>query len=131
MFARSQGPIPGIDFAFPDVCLTPALVPIPIPYPNFVLSVTCIPTVLNQFIMAMPVHNLMTMSAISMGDNAGVNGGVASGIFMGPGRHLMGSTNIFRGAAPATKMLDPTLQNLTNAPGTALSPSQTKVIHLR
>lgn len=131
MFARSQGPIPGLDLAFPDVCLTPVVVPVPIPYPNFTMSVTCIPTVLNQFIMGMPVHNLMTMSAISMGDNAGVNGGVASGIFMGPGRHLMGSTSIFKGAAPATKMLDPTLQNLTNAPGFALSPSQTKVIHLR
>ena len=38
MFANSQGPIPGIDFAFPDVCLTPMPAPVPIPYPNFGFS---------------------------------------------------------------------------------------------
>jgi hypothetical protein len=35
-FVNSSGPIPGMDFGFPDVCNTP-LGPVvtPIPYPNF------------------------------------------------------------------------------------------------
>ena len=35
VFLNSQGPIPALGFAFPDVCLTPVVVPVPIPYPNF------------------------------------------------------------------------------------------------
>lgn len=133
MFARSQGPMPGIDLGFPDVCLTPALVPVPIPYPNIAMTTMAIPNISNQFIMAMPVHNLMTMVSMTNGDQAGVNGGVASGMIMGPSRHLMGSTNIIKGTAPATKMLSMTGQNgmAPNTVGTALSPSQTKVMHMR
>ena len=71
MFVRSQGPIPGMDFAFPDVCLTPVVVPVPIPYPNIALSSAAVPTVTNMFIMGMPAQNLMTMGATSLGDMAG------------------------------------------------------------
>ncbi len=133
MFARSQGPIPGMDLAFPDVCLTPIVVPVPIPYPNTALTSTAIPTIFNQFIMGMPAHNLMTMGSVSLGDFAGVAGGVASGMIVGPSRHIMGSTNIIKGIAPATKMLDPTAQNgmAPNMMGIALSPSQIKVMHMR
>lgn len=133
MFARSQGPIPGLDLAFPDVCLTPVVVPVPVPYPNIAMSVTSIPTVFNHFIMGMPAHNLMTVTVPTLGDFGGVLGGVMSGMFAGPARHLMGSTNVFHGPAPATKMLDVTAQNgfLPNAVGTALSPSQVKVLIMR
>ena len=132
MFARSQGPIPGQNFAFPDVCLTPALVPVPTPYPNIALTSTSVPTIFNQFIMGMPVHNLMTTGTVSLGDMAGVVGGVASGMVAGPSRHMMGSKKVFRGPAPATRMLDVTMQNglSPNAIGAALSPSQIKVMHL-
>lgn len=132
MFVRSQGPIPGMDLAFPDVCLTPIVVPVPIPYPNIGMSITAIPNVTNMFIMGMPAQNLMTMGATSLGDMAGVNGGVASGMIAGPTRHIMGSAKLFIGPAPATKMLDPTAQNgmAPNALGIALSPSQIKVLCL-
>ena len=132
MFAKSQGPIPGMNFAFPDVCKTPPFA-IPAPFPNIALSMMAIPTVFNQFIMGMPAHNLMTMDAISNGDEAGAMGGVVSQIIVGPSRHIMGSTNVFCGPAPATKMLDPTAQNgpAPNAVGTMLSPSQIKVMYLR
>ena len=132
MFAKSQGPIPGMDLAFPDVCKTPPFA-IPIPYPNIALSMTAIPTVFNQFIMGMPAHNLMTMDAVSLGDMVGVMGGVVSQIIAGPSRHIMGSTNVFCGPAPATKMLDPTAQNglAPNAVGAMLSPSQPKVMYMR
>ena len=132
MFVRSQGPIPGMDFAFPDVCLTPVVVPVPIPYPNIALSSAAVPTVTNMFIMGMPAQNLMTMGATSLGDMAGVAGGVASGMIAGPSRHVMGSSKYFISAAPATRMLDPTAQNgmAPNAVGVALSPSQIKMLCL-
>ena len=132
MFVRSQGPIPGQDFAFPDVCLTPALVPVPTPYPNISLTSAAIPTVGNLFIMGMPAQNLLTMGATSLGDLAGVMGGVASGMIAGPSRHVMGSTKFFVCGAPATRMLDPTAQNgmAPNAVGASLSPSQTKMLCL-
>ena len=132
MFVCSQGPMPGMDFAFPDVCMTPAVVPVPIPYPNIALSSTAIPNVTHIFIMGMPAHNLMTTGTISQGDMAGVNGGVVSGMVAGPSRHLMGSSKYFISSAPATRMLDSSAQNgmAPNAMGTALAPSQTKMLCL-
>ena len=132
MFVCSQGPMPGMDFAFPDVCMTPAVVPVPIPYPNIALSSTAIPNVTHIFILGMPAHNLMTTGTISQGDMAGVNGGVVSGMVAGPSRHLMGSSKYFISSAPATRMLDPSAQNgmAPNAMGTALAPSQTKMLCL-
>ena len=132
MFVNSQGPMPGMDFAFPDVCLTPALVPVPTPYPNISLSTTTIPNVTNMFIMGMPAQNLLTTGATSQGDTAGVAGGVVSGMIAGPSRHIMGSTKSFIGSAPSTRMLDPSAQNgmAPNAVGTALAPSQTKMMCL-
>lgn len=81
----------------------------------------------------MPAHNLMTTHPMSLGDQPGVNLGPASGMFMGPVRSLMGSTNVFTGGPPATKMLGITGQNglSPNAVGATLSPSQIKVIVLR
>ena len=132
MFVRSQGPIPGMDFAFPDVCLTPALVSVPTPYPNIALTSTAIPTVPNMFIMGMPAQNLMTTRATSLGDFGGVLGGVASGMITGPSRHVMGSTKLSICGAPATRMLDSTAQNgmAPNAVGASLSPSQIKMLCL-
>ena len=36
MFANTQ--MGGVDTGFPDVCLTPIIVPVPIPYPNISMS---------------------------------------------------------------------------------------------
>ena len=124
---------PAIHFAFPDVCNTPTPAgPVPIPYPNIALTSTSIPTVCNQFIQAMPIHNLMTMAYISNGDNPGVLGGVASGMVMGPERHILGSFKVFSTAFPVVKMLMPTEQNgpMGNMVGATLSPSQLKVMVL-
>ncbi|MFT5506585.1 MAG: hypothetical protein ACI8XC_004313 [Gammaproteobacteria bacterium] len=127
MFASTQ--MPAISFGFPDVCLTPTPVgPIPIPYPNIAVSAMAIPTIFNQFTCAMPDHNLATVTPLSNGDNAGVAMGVASGLVMGPSRHMLGSFKVFKSCMPATTMLKPTIQNSTNAPGISLSPSQIKVL---
>ncbi len=137
IFSMSQGPIPALNFAFPDVCLTPiptpvGPVPVPIPYPNISLSPTAIPTQFTVFHMAMPAHNLMTMIPLSNGDNAGLMLNPLSGLVMGPTRHLMGSFKVLYGGMPNTKMLDPTGQNgfMPGSFGMSLSPSQFKVMVL-
>jgi len=67
---------------------------------------------------------------LTMGDNAGVAMGVASGTVMGPARHLTASFTVLVGGLPGTKMTSVALQNSTNAPGARLVPSQAKVMLL-
>ncbi len=130
MFANCS--LMGMDFGMPDVCLTPSPVgPVPIPYPNTAMLPMALPPTasLKHLISMMPAHNMGTTIPTSMGDNAGVAGGVASGMVMGPARNTMGSTKVFTGGMPATKWLSPALQNSTNVPsGTTLVPSQFKVM---
>ena len=128
MFANTQ--MMGMDLGFPDVCLTPMPVPTPVPYPNIAMGPTAIPNVLNIFIMAMPVHNMATVTPLTNGDNAGVATGVASGTVMGPSRHLLGSFTCLFGGMPATRLTSMSLQNSTNAPGVRLVPSQPVVVIL-
>lgn len=131
MFATTQ--TPATNFAFPDICNTvvgPAVSPIP--YPNIALSAAAVPTVFNQFISVMNVHNMLTRGTISSGDNAGVLMGCASALVMGPHSTLLGSIKVFSSVAPATKMLAVTGANgvVPNMVGTTLSPSQVTVMYL-
>jgi hypothetical protein len=135
MFANCS--LNGMNMAMPDVCLTPVPspagpIPTPMPYPNTAQLMMALPPTANMkhLISMMPAHHIGTTIPMSMGDNAGcMPGGVASGIMMGPSRHIKGSTKVFTGGMPSTRMLDTTLQNLTNAPGgSTLAPSQTKVM---
>jgi hypothetical protein len=135
MFANCS--LAGMDFGFPDVCLTPVPspagpIPTPMPYPNTAQRPMALPPTcsMKHFISMMPAHNLATMIPTSMGDNAGcMPGGVMSGMIMGPSRNLMGSVKVFTGNMPSTKMLSPTMQNMTNCPGgMSLVPSQCKVM---
>jgi Domain of unknown function (DUF4150) len=129
MFANTQ--MMGMDMAFPDVCLTPAgPVMVPIPYPNIAMGPTAIPNQVVVLIMAMPAHNLGTITPLTNGDNSGVGMGVASGMVMGPSRHLTGSFTILYGGMPATRLTSMSLQNSTNAPGARLVPSQPVVLLL-
>ncbi len=135
MFANSS--MPGVDFAMPDVCLTPiptpvGPVPAPIPYPNMTVRAMALPPTssMKHLIMFMPSHHIGTTVPTSMGDTTGVMGGVASGIMMGPARNLRGSMKVITGGMPATRWLDNTLQNSTNAPGMTLVPGQFKIMYL-
>ena len=134
MFANCQ--MGGQNFAFPDVCKTPTPVgPVPIPYPNIAMLMTANPGTACKkiYLMSMPAHNLMTQIPMSQGDNAGVAGGVASSMVMGPSRHLMGCVGVIYEGTPATKLTSPTGQNgmSLNAPGMTIAPSQTKVMILK
>lgn len=137
MFATAQGPIPAINLAFPDVCLTPiptpvGPIPVPLPYPNISMAVTAIPSQFRVLITGMPAHNLMTITPFSNGDNVGVMMNPLSGMVMGPSRSLMGSFKTIFSCFPVTKMLMPAGQNgiSPGAFGLTLSPSQVRLMVL-
>lgn len=120
----------GVDMGFPDVCLTPAPAPVPIPYPNAAAGPMGVPAAYTVLMTGAPAHNMATTVPLTNLDNAGVALGVASGLVMGPSRHLTGSFTILVKGMPATKMTSMALQNSTNCPGMRLVPSQPRVIML-
>jgi hypothetical protein len=128
MFANSQ--MMGIDMGFPDVCLTPTPAPVPVPYPNIAAGPMGVPASYNILFMGTPAHTMATTVPLTNGDNAGVALGVASGLVMGPSRHLTGSFTTLLTGMPATRMTSASLQNSTNCPGMRLVPSQVKVVIL-
>ena len=121
---------PGMSMAMPDVCMTPPLA-IPAPFPNIASNALAIPAYYTIMINGMPELNTVSMYAITSGDEGGAFGGVGSGTIIGPGRPMMGSAACFVGGAPCWRLTAPTLQNLTNAPGTTIVPSQTVRLVLR
>lgn len=131
MFANTQ--MMGMDTGFPDVCLTPAPpapAPIPIPYPNIAMGPMGVPAAYNVLFMGTPAHNMMTTVPMTNGDNPGLATGVASGMVMGPSRHLTAAFTCLVGGAPATRLTSMSLQNSTNCPGARVVPSQVKVMIL-
>ncbi|MES2712872.1 MAG: DUF4150 domain-containing protein [Pseudomonadota bacterium] len=128
MFANTQ--MMGMDMGFPDVCMTPAVPPVPIPYPNIAMGPTAVPSQVQVLIMAMPQHNMATTTPLTNGDNAGVLMGVASGLVMGPSRHLTAAFTVLVSGMPATRLTSMSLQNSTNVPGCRIVPSQPTVLIL-
>lgn len=127
MFANTQ--MMGMDTGFPDVCLTPTPAgPVPVPYPNMAMGPMGVPAAYKVMFMAAPAHNMGTTVPLTNGDNAGVAMGVASGLVMGPSRHLTASFTTLVGGMPATRLSSMSLQNSTNCPGCRVVPSQTKVL---
>jgi hypothetical protein len=129
MFANTQ--MMGMDTGFPDVCLTPTPAgPVPIPYPNIAAGPMGVPAAYNILYMCTPAHNMSTTVPLTNGDNAGVAMGVASGMVMGPSRHLTGAFTVLLNYMPATRMTSMALQNSTNCPGARIVPSQVKILIL-
>ncbi len=120
-----------MSLAVPDVCKTPPIA-IPAPFPNIAMSILAIPSQFKFLIQGRPAQNLLTITPISSGDEGGALGGVVSGVFIGPSRHILGSLKVFACCMPVTRMLDPTGQNgmLPNMVGVTLVPSQVKVMAL-
>jgi hypothetical protein len=116
----------------PDVCKTPIIVPVPIPYPNIVMSTMHIPSVFNVMFGTGLAENLMTEGTISMGDEPGVEGGIVSNIFMGPDKYVMGSLKVIVGTAFATRMTSLVGMNGMpfNTMGISLVPAQFRVLLL-
>ncbi len=131
MFINTQ--LMGMSFAFPDVCNTPTPAgPIPIPYPNISLTPTGVPAAYTVLIDGAPAHNMSTEVPMTEGDNAGVALGVASGMVMGPCRHMLGAFTVLLDGMPATRLLDMTGHNglSPNIVGATLVPSQVTVLCL-
>jgi hypothetical protein len=129
MFANTQ--MMGMDTGFPDVCLTPTPAgPVPIPYPNIAMGPMGVPAAYKVLFLGTPAHNMSTVIPLSNGDNAVVATGVASGMVMGPARHMTAAFTCLVGGMPATRLTSASLQNSTNCPGVRVVPSQTKVLLL-
>ncbi|WP_027184846.1 DUF4150 domain-containing protein [Desulfovibrio inopinatus] len=135
MFALTM--MNGMCMAFPDVCLTPTPVgPIPIPYPNMSMGemadpATCADTV---NVLGMPALMQESQIMLSQGDDGGVNGGIMSGIFIGPTEFLLGADDVIFEGGPALPMgATMTGQNgegMPNIEGDYIVPSQTVVMAL-
>ncbi|WP_437809961.1 DUF4150 domain-containing protein [Sorangium sp. So ce1078] len=128
MFANTQ--MMGMSLGFPDVCLTPTPAPVPVPYPNISAQPMGIPAAYNVLFMCAPAHNMATTVPLTNGDNAGVALGVASGMVMGPSRHVTAAFTVLVGGIPSTRMTSMTITNSTNCPGVSIVPSQVKVLVL-
>jgi hypothetical protein len=128
MFANTQRM--GMDLGFPDVCMTPATPPFPFSYPNIAAGPMGVPAAYKVLVAYAPAHNMSTVIPLTNGDNAGVCLGVASGLVMGPQRHLLCSFTCLIGGMPASRMTSVGIHNSTNCPGSRLVPSQMKVMVL-
>jgi len=115
----------GGNFAFPDVCNTPAgPAVVPIPYPNIALNAMAFPfspTVRFSFMNALNLGSVIPMTS-------GDEGGVAHPMFKQAARYSMGNPKIFISMLPGVMLGCPTSGNNMNAPlGAAIIPSVTNV----
>jgi len=132
MFMLTMGT--GMNLGFPDVCLTPAVAPVPTPYPNISMTSASAPVANTVLIDCMPVINLLSKGYVSNGDEAGTVGGVVSHLIDGMTLYLVGCTTIIVDGAPAQRLTSITGQNsagmVSNAPGICIAPSQVTVLAL-
>ena len=122
-----------LNFAFPDVCKTPTPAgPVPIPYPNFALSISHIPSQFCVIIGCGLAENLLTQGTISEGDDAGVGTGIVSDEVMGPDRYVFGSLKVCIGGIFAARLTSITTANglVGNIVGLSITPSQFVVLVL-
>ena len=123
MFANNM--LVNMNLGFPDVCLTPmGPVITPIPYPNISTTDMALPTVPNVLIEGTPGQNMLSMVMLSLGDDTGLMGGVACGMIMGPTIPLEGAFTVLVNAMPITRLTTENIQNMTNCPGTTITPGQ-------
>ncbi|GAA5092991.1 MULTISPECIES: DUF4150 domain-containing protein [Paenalcaligenes] len=127
MFSNTQ--MMGLDIGFPDVCLTPPALT-PVPYPDLALGPTAIPVCFNILHCFAPVHNLMTITPITNGDNLGIATGVISHTVMGPSMPRTGAFTFLNRFAPTTRLTSINTQNSINTVGMRVVPSQPKVLVL-
>jgi hypothetical protein len=117
----------------PDVCLTPAppAPPIPIPYPNMAMVAQASKTSTKVKIGGMPAVIEMSEIAQSMGDEAGTNGGVISGVNMKKVAFVQGSSMVMiegKGAAHITSICGHNGPSPNMPAGAQIAPSQAKVL---
>ncbi|HXX92275.1 MAG TPA: PAAR-like domain-containing protein [Planctomycetota bacterium] len=119
----------------PDVCLTPAppAPPVPIPYPNIAMLPQANPGTASSkvLISSAPAFHEGTTIMMSSGDEAGVLGGVISGVFIGPAAPKLASTQVKaegQGIVYVTCMFGQNGTNPNVPAGLQVAPSQAKVL---
>ena len=120
-------------FATPDVCLTPAppAPPVPTPYPNTGMVNQAKKTSKKVKFKGKEVVTKKSEISRSMGDEAGVNKGVMSGMNMGKVLFKKGSSKVKIQGQPCVHLTCMSGHNGTSAnmpAGAQVAPSQTKVI---
>ncbi len=132
MFMMSMGS--GQVMGFPDTCLTPTPVPTPVPYPNLAQSALAPQAVKTVLCSCTPTVNMSADIIMSNGNQAGVNLGVASHTIMGSCVWILGSVKTFVGGTPVQRLGSVStcncLGSTPNGPGTAIAPSQVRVLVL-
>ncbi|MEZ8026707.1 PAAR-like domain-containing protein [Enterovibrio norvegicus] len=117
-----------------DVCKTPPF-GIPAPFPNMMNRSMSNPSTANTkvIIVSGPAATTNTIVLLSSGDEAGVMGGVASSMIIGPCRNATGSACVIHAGMPATTFIHPSMHNgmSPNTVGNGVAPSQTKVMIMR
>ena len=118
----------------PDVCLTPMPPPVgtvPVPYPNTAMLNQAQKTSKKVKFMSKEVLTLKSEIPKSMGDEAGTNKGVVSGMNMDKVTFKKGSTVVKIEGQPCIHLTSLSAHNGMNAnmpAGAQIAPSQTKVI---
>lgn len=116
----------------PDVCKTPSPVgPVPVPYPNTAMLMQAQNTSTKVKFVGMEAVTLKSKIPQSMGDEAGVAGGVVSGMNMGEASFKKGSSKVKVEGQPVVHLTSVSSHNGTNAnmpAGAQIVPSQTKVL---
>jgi len=120
-------------FAMPDVCLTPAppAPPVPVPYPNTGMVNQAKKTSTKVKFSGKEVVTKKSEMSRSMGDEAGVNKGVMSGMNMSKVTFKKGSAKVKIEGQACVHLTIMTGHNGSNAnmpAGVQVAPSQTKVI---
>ncbi|MFK5947443.1 MAG: DUF4150 domain-containing protein [Methylococcales bacterium] len=119
--------------AFPDVCLTPAppAPPIPVPYPNTGMVNQSKKTSSKVKFAGKEAVTVKSEISRSMGDEAGLNKGVVSGMNMGKITFKKGSSKVKAQGQACAYLGSMTAHNGSNAnmpAGAQIAPSQTKVL---
>jgi hypothetical protein len=96
----------------PDVCKVPP----PLPFVNTGLLATATETATKVFIQMAPAIVLTSILPNSTGDEAGVLGGVISGVNLGRVQFVEASSKVFLSGIPAVTLTCATGQNLKNEP---------------
>jgi hypothetical protein len=120
-------------FAFPDVCLTPAppAPPVPVPYPNTGMVNQAKKTSTKVKFAGKEVVTKKSEMSRSMGDEAGLNKGVMSGMNMSKVSYKKGSSKVKIQGQDCVYLTSMTGHNGSNAnmpAGVQVAPSQTKVM---
>ncbi|HVO74256.1 MAG TPA: DUF4150 domain-containing protein [Ignavibacteriaceae bacterium] len=120
-------------FGMPDVCLTPAppAPPVPVPYPNTGMVNQAKKTSEKVKFAGKEVVTKKSEISRSMGDEAGVNKGVMSGMNMDKVTYKKGSSKVKVQGDECIHLTSMTGHNGSNAnmpAGAQVAPSQTKVI---